>query len=97
MSPEEQSYALAVSYSRLVPGGLLIIADETEPEGGFSSLAYRMLRLPAVTVTYLLTQATTRPVRGLAKRVRAAGYCAVVEERLAMRNLIIVRGNKGAS
>jgi ubiquinone/menaquinone biosynthesis C-methylase UbiE len=95
MSPEEQEYALAASRSRLVRGGLLVIADETEPEGAFSRLAFRLLRLPAVAVTYTLTQATTRPVRGLAQRVRAAGYSAVAEERLGMRSLIIVRGVKG--
>ena len=32
MSPDEQDYALHVAYSRLVPGGALVIADETLPE-----------------------------------------------------------------
>ncbi len=92
MSPEEQGYALAVSRSRLVPGGLLVIADETEPNGTLARLAYQMRRLPAVAVTYMLTQATTRPVHGLAKRIQAAGYSAVVEERLGIRSLTIVHG-----
>ncbi len=96
MSAEEQSYALAVSRSRLVPGGLLVIADETEPDGVLARLAFLLWRLPAAAVTYLLTQATTQPVRGLVKRVQTAGYSSVVEERLGMGSLIIVRGVNGA-
>lgn len=96
MSPEEQDYALAVSRSRLVPGGLLVIADEAEPAGALARFVFQPWRLPAMAVTYLLTQATTQPVRGLAKRVQAAGYSAVAEEKLGMGSLIIVHGVKGS-
>ena len=34
MSPDEQDYALRVAYSRLTPGGAIVIADETPPAGG---------------------------------------------------------------
>ena len=37
LSSEEQRYALHVAYSRLVPGGRIVIADETLPQGGFRS------------------------------------------------------------
>ncbi len=44
MSAEEQDYALHVAYSRLAPGGALVIADETMPEGAVSRLVYRLWR-----------------------------------------------------
>ena len=74
MSPEEQNYALRAAYACLVPGGALVIADETMPENGLSRLVYRLRRLPVAAAAYLLTQTTTRPVRGLCQRVRAAGF-----------------------
>ena len=38
-------------------------------------------RMPLATMTYLLTQTTTRAVSGLADQVRAAGFAEVDEER----------------
>jgi demethylmenaquinone methyltransferase/2-methoxy-6-polyprenyl-1,4-benzoquinol methylase len=97
MSPEEQDYALHAANSCLLPGGALVIADETTPEGGISRLAYRLRRLPVVAATYLLTQATTRPVRGLCRRVRAAGFSIVSAERIWSGSFLIVHAVKAQS
>lgn len=63
---------LRAAYSCLAPGGVIVIADETIPEGGLSRVAYQLRRLTAAAVTYLFTQATTHRVRDLAQQVRAA-------------------------
>jgi ubiquinone/menaquinone biosynthesis C-methylase UbiE len=94
MSPDEQDYVLSVANSRLAPGGVIVIADETTPEGGFSRLAYWLMRLPAVVATYLLTQTTTRPVHHLMERVQAAGFSDVVEERMWSGRFFVVHGRK---
>ncbi len=94
MSVEEQDYVLSIAHSRLVPGGVIVIADETTPEGGFSRLAYWLLRLPAVAATYLLTQTTTRPVHDLMERVQAAGFSDVVEERMWSGRFFVVHGRR---
>jgi SAM-dependent methyltransferase len=90
LSEAEQDYAL------LAPGGAIVIADETVPETGLARLARRLVRLPVAALTYLLTQATTRPVRDLTRRVRAAGFSDVREERMWSGSFVLVRGMKEA-
>lgn len=97
MSPDEQDYALRAAYSCLVPGGALVIADETTPEGGISRLAYRLRRLPVMVATYVLTQTTTRPVQGLCERVRAAGFSILSAERMWSGSFLIVHAVKARS
>jgi ubiquinone/menaquinone biosynthesis C-methylase UbiE len=82
LSPEEQTYVLRVAFSRLKPGGELVIADEAASGGAFGRAWRGLRRLPLVLLTYLLTQTTTRPVSGLAERVRAAGFARVEQTEL---------------
>lgn len=95
LSADEQDYALRVALTRLVPGGVLLIADETLPSSGLGRLAYRLRRLPRLVATYVLTQTTTRPVRALAERVRAAGFSDVEETRPWTKSFVLVRGVRG--
>lgn len=97
MSPDEQNYALSIAFSRLVPGGRIVIADETTPPAGLSRWVYRLKRLPIVAATYVLTQTTTRPVADLAKRIEAAGFTHVEEERSGAGSFVIVQGMKEAA
>jgi ubiquinone/menaquinone biosynthesis C-methylase UbiE len=97
MSRDEQEYVLRAAYSRLVPGGIVVIADETMPERGLARLAYQIRRLPIAAAAYLLTQATTRPVRNLRERVAAAGFRDVEEERMWGGSFLIVHGVRGES
>jgi ubiquinone/menaquinone biosynthesis C-methylase UbiE len=95
MSSEEQEYVLRAAYSRLAPGGVVMIADETMPECGLSRLGYRIRRLPIAAAAYLLTQTTTRPVLHLRQRVEAAGFREVEEERMWADTFVIVHGVRG--
>jgi ubiquinone/menaquinone biosynthesis C-methylase UbiE len=97
MSPDEQDYVLHVVFSRLAPGGMMVIGDETSPAGRIARLAYFLWRLPLAAVTYLLTQATTRPVGDLAQRLRQAGFSDVKEERMWSGAFVIVQGVKRKS
>ena len=97
LSPEEQDYALRAAYSRLAPGGAIVIADETLPETGLARLAYRLRRWPLALLTYLLTQTTTRPVRDIRRRVEGAGFSGVEEERMWGDSFLIVHGVKAGS
>jgi len=96
MSADEQDYTLDIAFTRLVPGGVIVIADECEPEKPLQRLFYRLKRLPVAAVTYLLTQATTRPVGALGGRLRAAGFSNVDEERMLSDSFLIVRGTRAA-
>ena len=97
MSPEEQDYALGAAYTCLAPEGVLVVADETTPQGPMSRLAYRLRRLPVAAAAYLLTQTTTRPLRGLCPRVRAAGFSIVSAEPMWSGSFLIVHAVKAPS
>ncbi len=94
LSCEEQSYVLKVVYSRLRPGGTIVIADEVLPRTRARRLWYRAGRLPVALFTFALTQTTTRPVQRLAERLREAGFVTVEEERLSSGAFSIVSGVK---
>jgi ubiquinone/menaquinone biosynthesis C-methylase UbiE len=74
LSEDERVYALKEAYRVLKPRGLLLLADEVVPDGVFRWLLHWLVRLPLTAITYLLTQTTTRAVRGLPGQVRAAGF-----------------------
>jgi ubiquinone/menaquinone biosynthesis C-methylase UbiE len=97
MSPEEQDYALHAANVCLVPGGVLVIADETAPEGGVARLAYRLRRLPVAAATYLFTQTTTRPIHDLCRRVREAGFSIVSTQRMWSDSFLVVHATKAHS
>lgn len=94
MSPAEQDYALCAAYACLVPGGAIVIGDEALPDRGILRLAYWLRRLPIAAATYLLTQTTIQPVHDLCRRVRAAGFSDVEEERMWSQTFLIVHGAK---
>jgi ubiquinone/menaquinone biosynthesis C-methylase UbiE len=95
LSADEQGYALRMAHSRLVPGGMLVLADEVLPEGGLRRAWHRAVRWPRAAMTYILTQTTTRPVAGLPDRVRAAGFAEIAEERLWGGSFSIVQARRG--
>jgi 2-polyprenyl-3-methyl-5-hydroxy-6-metoxy-1,4-benzoquinol methylase len=96
ISPDEGDYVLRMALSRLVPGGIIVIGDETLPEGAFARWAYRLWRLPVVVLTYLLTQTTTRPISNIEGRLRRAGFVGVTSERLWSGSFVIAQGTRGA-
>jgi ubiquinone/menaquinone biosynthesis C-methylase UbiE len=93
-STDERSYALRVALRLLVPGGRIVIADESEPNAWGRRTWHRLVRWPRSVLTYLLTQASTQPVRGLASALEAAGFSKVDETRLWSDTFVIVEGLK---
>lgn len=91
LSLDEQAYALDIARSRLVLGGHLVIADETLPSSRPQRAWHRLRRLPLVAATYVLTQASTRPIEHLADRIADAGFAQVEEIRLWGDTFVIVR------
>jgi demethylmenaquinone methyltransferase/2-methoxy-6-polyprenyl-1,4-benzoquinol methylase len=91
MYPDEQSFVLTAARSRIKEGGTLLIADEVRPETRGGRLWSSLRRAPAVAVTFLISQTTTRPIDQLQERVRAAGFPRVVEERLPPGDFALVQ------
>ena len=80
--PQERRYVLERARSRLVPGGLLVVADEVVPRTRWGRVRHALFRLPVAALTWLLTQQTTHPLADLSGAVCDAGFVDVAEERL---------------
>jgi len=78
---DEQKYVLREAYRVLKHGGLIIIADEVRP----NSLAKRMLqllvRIPLMVITYILTQTSTRALKGIESAITSAGFQIIHQKR----------------
>ncbi len=94
LSQDEQAYALRVARSLLAPGGEIVIADEVVPRGTARRAWQRLRRMPRSALTYLLTQAHTHPVPGLAAALQGAGFEGVEETRLWSDTFAIAVGHK---
>ncbi len=94
MSPDERDYALRIALTRLVPGGLIVVADEAQPATPLRRIIHHVKRLPVVAVTYLTTQTSTRPVAELGERMRAAGFVDVAEERMLSGAFLLAHGRR---
>jgi 2-polyprenyl-3-methyl-5-hydroxy-6-metoxy-1,4-benzoquinol methylase len=97
LSSDEMDYVLRIARSRLVPGGIIVIGDETAPGGAFARCAYWLRRLPVAVLTFVLTQATTKPIDDPSERLRSAGFTSVVVERLWSGSFFIAHGFRGPS
>ena len=73
LTEEEQIYTLKEIARILKPGGTLIIADEVIPGNVFKRILNVIVRIPLIIITYLLTQTTTRPLKGLPEKVQRTG------------------------
>lgn len=80
LGDDELAYTLRHARRILVPGGLLLVADEVRPEGALARILGRLVRLPLAALAWLFTQQTTRAVPALAERIAAAGF-ELVETR----------------
>ena len=84
LSDDEIAYALREARRVLVPGGLLLLADEVRPRGVFTRVLHWLIRAPLVVLTWLVTQQTTHGVTDLADRVARAGFELVSQRRSAL-------------
>lgn len=70
----EQKLVLDQCRHLLKSGGKLVLVDEIVPAGAIRSLVYRLLRLPIVLVTFLLTRTTTRSLRHVEGLLEIQGF-----------------------
>jgi ubiquinone/menaquinone biosynthesis C-methylase UbiE len=73
LSEDELRFTLREVCRILKPGGLLLAADEVNPESVLKRFLHMFIRIPLLVFTYLITQTTTNVVEDLPGKVRAAG------------------------
>ncbi len=97
LSDDELVFGLHQVARILRPGGRLLAADEVRPANPALRILHAIVRAPLVVLTYLLTQQTTRAVRDLPTRIRAAGMSVQSIETTALGKLRNVRGDEAMS
>jgi ubiquinone/menaquinone biosynthesis C-methylase UbiE len=91
LTPDERTYTLSTVYSCLKPGGAIVIADEVVPEDAFHRFQHRLISLPLVLVTYILTQTTTHPLSNPSPLLQKAGFTSIETTRLWSDSFAIIR------
>jgi len=79
--PDEQKYVLREAYRILRPGGLLIIADEVRSNSPWKRILHLSVRLPLMVITYILTQALTRALKGIEDALTDTGFEIIYQKR----------------
>lgn len=79
--PDEQKYVLREAYRILRPGGLLIIADEVRSNSPWKRILHLSVRLPLMVITYILTQASTRALKGIEDALTSTGFEIIYQKR----------------
>jgi demethylmenaquinone methyltransferase/2-methoxy-6-polyprenyl-1,4-benzoquinol methylase len=77
LSEDELDYTLKQVVRVLLPGGLLLIADEVKPRSLLKRFVQLLVRIPLAALTYALTQQTSHPLSNLEKSVTDAGLSTV--------------------
>jgi ubiquinone/menaquinone biosynthesis C-methylase UbiE len=78
--PEVLQYALKQATQLLKPGGKILVADEIIPESTWKRLIYRIVRLPLVILTWVLTRASTTPLQQFSKTLTETGFAPTIVE-----------------
>ncbi len=94
LSKDEQMYALQESKRLLKKQGLLIIGDEIVPRSGLNRWIHRLIRLPLAVLTFILTQSITRSVKGLAEKIKSAGFQVVSSETSSLGSFELILAQK---
>lgn len=90
LADDERRFAFKHASRVLKPGGGLVIADEVVPQKSWEKGLHKLVRAPMAAVTYLVSQATTRPIADLAGEITAAGFIVQKETRSHGDSFVIV-------
>lgn len=89
LARQARLYVLRSAHTLLAPDGGLLIIDEAEPRGTLRRILFNLIHLPLRAVTWLLTRATTHPLRHVPEELKAAGFVAQIEQSELAGSLVL--------
>jgi len=90
LTKDELNYTLKSVKTIMKPGGLLIIADEVNPNSTLTKIIHWLIRLPLVIITYVVTQTTTHAIKNLPEKVEKAGFTITLIKLNKLKNFMIL-------
>ncbi len=81
LNEDERRFALEQAKRILKPQAAIIIADEVVPKTFFRRLLHTVIRIPILTVTYLVSSSSTRPIPDFSGELVRAGFSIQKEIR----------------
>jgi ubiquinone/menaquinone biosynthesis C-methylase UbiE len=94
LSEAEQRLVLRQCHGLLRPRGLLILADEVRAPDLPRRALHNLVRAPLSIITYVLAQASTRPVGELEAKLSESGFTILMEERNRLGDFALVEAEK---
>jgi cyclopropane fatty-acyl-phospholipid synthase-like methyltransferase len=88
LTEDELNYTLNTVKKILKPEGLLLLADEVNPNSIFPKIIHWLIRSPLVIITYIVTQTTTHAIKNLPEKVEKAGFKIVSIKSNRLENFI---------
>ncbi len=94
LSEDELDHVLRAAAQALKPEGWLVVADEVPPRGLWRRVAAGLVRWPLAAITFLLTQNTTRALKGIDDRLARAGFRPVRRSNYLLGTLALIVAEK---
>jgi ubiquinone/menaquinone biosynthesis C-methylase UbiE len=92
---DEQKYVLGEAHRVLAHGGLIVIADEVRPDSLAKRIVQLLVRIPLIVITYIVTQTSTKAVKGIENAIAGAGFEIVHQERHFLDSFGLYVARKG--
>lgn len=92
---DEQKYVLREAYRVLKHGGLIIIADEVRSNSLAKRILQLLVRIPLMVITYILTQTSTKALKGIESAMTSAGFHIVHQKRTLLDSFGLYVAKKG--
>ncbi|MGA9531719.1 MAG: corrinoid protein-associated methyltransferase CpaM, partial [Anaerolineales bacterium] len=95
LAPQNRRFVLRSAHELLTSEGEILVIDETVPARLLHRWLYFAIHLPLRAVTWLLTRASTHPLRHLPDELKDAGFQVDIEQSQLAGSLVLACGRAG--
>jgi demethylmenaquinone methyltransferase/2-methoxy-6-polyprenyl-1,4-benzoquinol methylase len=97
LSNDEMRFTLKEIHRILKSNGILLLADEVRPKSVIKWFIHQFVRIPLLVVTYVLTQTTTKAVKGLEENLAEFSFNIESVKYNTLGNFVEITASKKES